>query len=173
LLVAAIQTDAAINPGNSGGALVDCAGKLVGIPTAGATVPSPQGGTSSGNIGIGFAIPADFARTLSDELIAHGAVTHASFGLIIATISPAAAQRAGTTPGLLVVATAPGGPTDAAGIREGDIITELDGHRASSAEQLQALTLTRRPGDVVKVKFERGGTEHAVEVTLGRQRAQG
>jgi putative serine protease PepD len=173
LLVAAIQTDAAINPGNSGGALVDCAGKLVGIPTAGATVPSPQGGASAGNIGIGFAIPSDFARTISDELIAHGAVTHASVGLVVATISPAAADRAGTTPGLLVVATAPGGPTDAAGIREGDIITELDGNRAGSAEQLQALTLTRRPGDVVKVKFERAGTEHTVEVTLGRQRTQG
>jgi putative serine protease PepD len=75
LLVAAIQTDAAINPGNSGGALVDCAGRLVGIPTAGATIPQPQGGSSAGNIGIGFAIPSEYARMISDELIAHGAVT--------------------------------------------------------------------------------------------------
>src|SRR5262249_56854924 len=62
LIVAAIQTDAAINPGNSGGALVDCGGHLVGVPTAGAVVPNPEGGTSAGNIGIGFAIPSDFAR---------------------------------------------------------------------------------------------------------------
>src|SRR5262249_12844799 len=86
LLVSAIQTDAAINPGNSGGALVDCHGNLVGIPTAGASVPSPQGG-SVGNVGIGFAIPSDFAHTISDELIANGSVTHASFGLRVAPSS--------------------------------------------------------------------------------------
>ena len=173
LLVAAIQTDAAINPGNSGGALVDCARKLMGIPTAGATVPNPQGGTSAGNIGIGFAIPSEFARTLSDELIAQGSVTHASFGVGIATISQVAARRAGTTAGLLVVATTPGGPSDAAGIRAGDIITALDGVQTTSAEQLQALTLTRRPGDVVQVSVERAGVEHTEAVTLGRQQSQG
>jgi putative serine protease PepD len=166
LLVAAIQTDAAINPGNSGGALVDCAGKLVGIPTAGATVPNPQGGTSAGNIGIGFAIPSDSARTLSDELIANGAVTHASFGLAVASISQPAA-------GLLVLAPSPGGPSDAAGIRAGDIITAVNGQRVQGAEQLQALTLTRRPGDVVDVTFQRAGAEHTAPVTLGGQQSQG
>jgi putative serine protease PepD len=61
LLVSAVQTDASINPGNSGGALVDCAGKLVGVPTAGATVPSPSGESGGGSIGLGFAIPVDLA----------------------------------------------------------------------------------------------------------------
>src|SRR6202034_734141 len=59
LLVSALQTDAAINPGNSGGALVNCSGDLVGVPTAGATVPSPDGGASAGSVGLGFAIPVN------------------------------------------------------------------------------------------------------------------
>jgi putative serine protease PepD len=159
LLVSAIQTDAAINPGNSGGALVDCSGRLVGVPTAGATVPNPQGGASSGSVGIGFAIPADFARTISDEIIAHGSVTHSSFGMRVA----------GTPSGLYVTAAAPDGASAAAGIRAGDVVTKLDGQAATSAEQLQALTLTRRPGDTVHVTFVRDGSEHEVDVTLGAQ----
>jgi putative serine protease PepD len=148
---------------------VDCAAKLIGIPTAGATVPNPHGGTSAGNVGIGFAIPSDSARTLSDELIADGVVTHGWFGLSVGTISQPAARRAGTTAGLLVTATAQGGPSDAAGIRAGDIITALDGQPASNAEVLQTFMLTRRPGDVVQVTFERAGVEHVEPVTLGRQ----
>jgi putative serine protease PepD len=169
LLVAAIQTDAAINPGNSGGALVDCAGKLVGIPTAGATLPNSPPGATTGSIGIGFAIPSDFARTVSDDLIANGAVTHGWFGVAVASISELAASQAGTSPGLLVVAPAPGGPAATADIRAGDIITALDGQPARSAEQLQALTLTKRPGDVVNVTIERRGVEQTKPITLGRQ----
>jgi putative serine protease PepD len=110
---------------------------------------------------------------LSDELIAQGAVTHGSFGLSVATISELAARRAGTTAGLLVIAPTPGGPSDAADIRAGDIITALDGQAARSAEQLLALTLTRRPGDVVNVTVQRAGVENTKPVTLGRQQSQG
>jgi putative serine protease PepD len=173
LLVAAIQTDTAINPGNSGGALVDCGGQLVGVPTAGATVPNPQGGSSAGNIGIGFAIPSEFARSLSDELIAHGSVTHSSFGIRVATATESGSQGGATPSGLFVVATTPGGPSDNAGIRADDIITELDGVPATSAEQLQALTLTKRPGDVVKLTVERAGSTHTFPVTLGAQPSSG
>jgi putative serine protease PepD len=169
LLVSAIQTDAAINPGNSGGALVDCATRLVGVPTAGATVPNPQGGSSSGNVGIGFAIPADFAHAISDEIIAHGSVTHSSFGVRVAEVS--GNESAGTPSGLYVIAPTPGGPSASAGIRTGDVITKLDGQVATSAEQLQALTLTRRPGDTVRVTFERDGSEHEADITLGAQPA--
>ena len=80
LLVDAIQTDAAINPGNSGGALTDCGAKLVGVPTAGATVPNASGQQSAGNIGIGFANPVDLAKLVSDEIISTGGVSHADFG---------------------------------------------------------------------------------------------
>jgi putative serine protease PepD len=167
LLVSAIQTDAAINPGNSGGALVDCSGKLIGIPTAGAAVPNPQGGASAGNIGIGFAIPSDFARTISDELIANGSVTHSSFGLRVSQIS--AGKRGAEGGGLYIVATTPGGPAAEAGLRADDIITKLDDENATSAEQLQALTLTRRPGESVSITYTRAGAEHTTTVTLGRQ----
>ena len=162
LLVAAIQTDAAINPGNSGGALVDCNGNLIGVPTAGAVVPNPQGGGSAGNVGIGFAIPSDFARSISDEIIANGSVTHSSFGLRVAPVESA-------NGGLYVVATSPAGPAAAAGIQSGDVITKLDGENATSADQLQALTLTRRPGEQVKVTYTRAGAEHTASVTLGSQ----
>jgi putative serine protease PepD len=171
LLVSAIQTDAAINPGNSGGALVDCAGRLVGIPTAGATVPNPQGGGSVGNIGIGFAIPSDFAHTISDELIANGSVTHSSFGIRVAPISRAADAQGGAPEGLYVVGTTPGGPAANAGLATGDVITKLDDQAATSTEQIQALTLTRKAGETVKVTFTRGGTQHTTVVTLAPQPA--
>jgi len=169
LLVGAIQTDAAINPGNGGGALVDCAGNLVGVPTAGATVPNPTGGASVGNIGIGFAIPSEFARTISEELIANGSVTHSSVGIRVASISAQAAEQTGAHEGLLVLDATPDGPAAEAGLQEGDIITKLDEDAATSTELLLALTLTRRPGETVKVTFVRDGSEHVTELTLGSQ----
>jgi putative serine protease PepD len=159
LLVAAIQTDAAINPGNSGGALVDCSGRLIGVPTAGATVPTENGGSSAGNIGLGFAIPSDFARSIADELIAHGSVSHGFLGVSVDTAADGS--------GLLVVAVTPGGPAAQAGLQVGDVITELDGQPAHSSEQLLALTLTHRPGDTVSVTYERQGTSHTTQLTLG------
>jgi putative serine protease PepD len=164
LLVAAIQTDAAINPGNSGGALVDCDAKLVGVPTAGATIPNPVGGGNSGNIGIGFAIPADFALQVAHEIRTTGSVTHSFLGIQVApTVSSTNPHRAD---GLFVVAVAPGGPAATAGLRAGDIVTEIDGTPATSAEQLQALTLTRKAGDSVKLSFTRDGVDKTATVTL-------
>jgi putative serine protease PepD len=165
LLVAAIQTDTAINPGNSGGALVDCNARLIGVPTAGATVPSPTGASSGGSIGIGFAIPSDFAKAVSDEIIQTGTVTHSLFGIQVSPTVSSAGGRASS--GLLVVAVAPGGPSAVAGVQSGDLITEINGKPATSAEQLQALTLTRKPGDTVKLTLEREGSRLSVTVTLG------
>lgn len=167
LIVAAIQTDAAINPGNSGGALVDCSGRLVGVPTAGAVVPNPEGGRSAGSIGIGFAIPSDFAREISDELIATGRVVHGSFGIQVAAISESAARQASTRAGLYVVGTEPGGPSATAGIRVGDIITEIGSESAVTAQQLQALTLTKPPGQTVELTLARDRSVQTVSVTLG------
>jgi len=152
-----IQTDAAINPGNSGGALVDCSGHLVGVPTAGAIIP---GATSPGNIGIGFAIPSDFAKKIGDELIESGRVVHGSFGVRVATTAQG---------DLFVAGVDPGGPAATAGLRQGDLITEIDGQAAASAQQLQAVTLTKRPGDTVKLTIERDGHEQTVDVVLGSQ----
>ena len=165
LLVSAMQTDAAINPGNSGGALVNCAGQLVGVPTAGAAVPNSGGGS----IGLGFAIPVDLAKSIADEIIATGRVTHAYFGLQTVPIPPAAAAQAGLPEGLYVQAVAAGGPAARAGLRAGDVITSIDGEAATSNIQLQELTLTKKPGDTVSIGYARAGHSATTTVTLGAQ----
>jgi putative serine protease PepD len=169
LLVSAVQTDAAINPGNSSGALVNCAAQLVGVPTAGATVPNPSGEATGGSIGLGFAIPVDLAKRLSDEIISTGQVTHAYFGLQTVPIPPAAAAQAGVPQGLFVEAVAPGGPAEQAGLRADDVITSIDGQQATSNIQLQELTLTKKPGDTVVITYSRNGSSAKATVTLGTQ----
>jgi putative serine protease PepD len=169
LLVSAVQTDAAINPGNSGGALVDCSGKMIGVPSAGASAPSESGGGSSGSIGLGFAIPSDMAKMVSDEIIATGSVTHAYFGIQVVAVPEAAAARAGVSEGLYVQAVVPGGPSAQAGLRAGDVITEINGAKATSTDQLAALTLTKREGDTVDVKYVRNGQTSSTTITLGAQ----
>jgi len=165
LLVSAMQTDAAINPGNSGGALVNCAGQLIGVPTAGATVP----GSAGGSIGLGFAIPVDLATSIADEIIATGRVTHAFFGLQTVPIPPAAAAEAGVPEGLFVQAVTPGGPAAQAGLRANDVITTINGHPATSNIQLQELTLTKSPGDTVSIGYNRDGQSATTTITLGTQ----
>jgi putative serine protease PepD len=169
LLVSAVQTDAAINPGNSGGALVNCASELVGVPTAGATVPNPSGGSSAGSVGLGFAIPVDIAKTISSEIISTGRVTHAYFGLQTVPIPEAAAAQAGVHEGLLIGGVIAGGPAARAGLRAGDVITAIDGQAATSNVQLQELTLTRNPGDTVAIDYTRDGAAGKATVTLGAQ----
>jgi putative serine protease PepD len=169
LLVSAVQTDAAINPGNSGGALVNCAGDLIGIPSAGATVPNASGEASAGNVGLGFAIPVDLAKTIANEIIATGRVTHAFFGLQALPIPPAAAAEAGISEGLFVVGVVADGPAAKAGLRQGDVITKVDGQPATSSVQLQELTLTKSPGTKVTIDYERSGTAGTATVTLGTQ----
>ncbi len=158
LLAAAIQTDAAINPGNSGGALVDCSARLVGIPTAGASVPDERGNVGGGSIGIGFAIPVDSAMRIADDLIRDGSVTHSYLGLQVAPVP----QRSG----LYVLAVSAGSPAAAAGLRIGDVVTAADGDRLTDIDQLDALSVTRRPGDRVRLTYQRAGQSADTTVTL-------
>jgi putative serine protease PepD len=167
LLVSAIQTDAPINPGNSGGAMVNCSNQLIGVPSAGATVPTSSGESSGGSIGLGFAIPVDLAKTISDEIISTGSVTHAFFGLETLPIPPVAAEQAGLPEGLYVRAVTPGGPAAQAGLRAEDVITSINGAPATSNIQLQELTLTKKPGDTVPLEYQRDGHTTKTTVTLG------
>ena len=161
-LVGAIQTDASINPGNSGGALVDCRAHLIGINTAGAALPNSGGGS----IGLGFAIPVDLANGIAGDLIEHGTVSRPSFGMQLQAISPQLAQTTGGSPGLFVQAVTAGGPAEAAGLRPGDVIVEIDGEPATSADALVVKTLTMKPGDVVHLKYERQGASHTADLRL-------
>jgi putative serine protease PepD len=169
LLVGAIQTDAAINPGNSGGSMVNCSGQLIGIPSAGATVPSSSGESSGGSIGLGFAIPVNLAMTIADEIISTGSVTHAYFGIAAVPIPPSAAAQAGVPEGLYVQAVTPGGPSAQAGLRVGDVITKINGEPATSTVQLQELTLTMKPGSTVQLEYSRDGQSATATVTLGAE----
>jgi putative serine protease PepD len=167
-LVGAVQTDASINPGNSGGALVDCAGALVGINTAIATVPNAEGQSGGGSVGLGFAIPVDLAMPLAQQIIKTGTVNHPSFGLQVQAIPAYTARAPGVTPGLFVVGVVPDGPAAKAGIRSGDIITEVNGQPATSVDQLTVLTLTKSAGDSVPFIYSRDGAADATEITLAR-----
>ncbi len=161
-LVGAIQTDASINPGNSGGALVDCRAHLVGINTAGAALSN----TPSGSIGLGFAIPIDLAEGIASELITAGKVTRPSLGLQVQTISQELAQSTGGSAGLFVQAVTAGGSADKAGLRPGDVIVEVDGEPANSADILIAKTLQMKAGDVIQLTYERLGASHTTALRL-------
>jgi putative serine protease PepD len=148
--------------------MVNCAGQLIGVPTAGATVPTSSGESSGGSIGLGFAIPVDLAKTISSDIISTGRATHAFFG--ISTLpTPATAAEGQTAQGLFVREVVPSGPSATAGLVPGDIITSLNGEAATSNVQLQEITLTSKPGDKVDVGYTRNGSSATTTVTLGTQ----
>ena len=127
-----IQTDASINPGNSGGPLVDLRGRLVGINTA---ILAPGGG----NVGIGFAIPVNMARSVLEQIVAHGAVRRGLFGVGVQDLTPELAQALGTdvTRAAVVASVEPGSAAAAAGLAPGDLITEINGRTVSGASDLR------------------------------------
>jgi putative serine protease PepD len=150
----AIQTDAAINPGNSGGPLVNGSGQVIGINTAIAT-----SGGGNGNIGVGFAIPIDTAKQVADQLIKSGKATHAYLGV---TLSDAM----GGQQGALVASVQGGTPAAAAGLKEGDIVTQVDGKVVDGADALSAAVRGHNPGDKVALTYVRNGQKHTANVTL-------
>src|SRR5690606_33402086 len=152
-----IQTDAAINPGNSGGALVNASGQVIGINTAIAT-----SGGSSGNIGVGFAIPINTAKLVADQLIKYGKATHAFLGVSVA-------DAMGTVSGAVITAITPGSPAEKAGLTEGDLITKINDKVVDSAEKLVGTIRTSRPGDKVTITYIRGGKTSTVTITLAEQ----
>ncbi len=171
VLIGAIQTDAAINPGNSGGALVDGRGQVVGINTAIAAVPGSRADRgASGNIGVGFAIPIDYARSVAGEIISTGRATHPDVGVSTGTITPDDAAAVGTSSGALIRAVESGGPADAVGLRPGDIIIKVDGTVIGNTNDLIAATRGHRIGDRIMLSFERDHTVHDVALTLQEQR---
>jgi putative serine protease PepD len=157
----AVQTDAAINPGNSGGALVDLAGRVVGINSAIATA----GGTT-GNIGVGFAIPSETATKIADEIIATGKATHSQIGVSVADAPSGTTGAPGA--GALIRSVVSGAPADKAGLQAGDVVTKVDDRRVTDADSLIVAIRAHDPGDKVTITYTRGGSEKKATVTLAR-----
>ena len=159
--IAVIQTDAAINHGNSGGALVNSKGELIGINVA---IASSGSSEESGSIGIGFAIPSNVAKRVSDEIIADGVATH---GLLGASVQDASSVQGATVSGAYIAKANEGGAAAAAGIKEGDVVTEFNGVPITSASDLTAQVRAAAAGSDAKVTYVRGGKDYDVDVTLG------
>jgi len=158
-VIDAIQTDAAINPGNSGGALINTQGQVVGINTAIASLA--QGGATSqgGNIGVGFAIPIDSARSIATQLAKGDKVTHAFMGVRIEDSNNGDGARIGSVES--------GQPAEKAGLKDGDVITKVGDKSVTDATDLTAAIRSRKPGDKVTVTYTRDGDTRTAEVTLG------
>jgi S1-C subfamily serine protease len=173
-----IQTDAAINPGNSGGPLIDSSGSVIGINS------QIQTGGSSGNVGIGFAVPINTAREVVKQLEEHGEVRHAYLGINGGSITPdlARALKLPVEEGVLVNEVVKGGPADQAGLRGGDtsatiegasfklggdVITEVDGKKVNGMEDVINAVNSASPGDTMELTVDRDGGTKKITVTLG------
>ncbi len=175
-----IQTDAPINRGNSGGPLLNAEGEVIGVNTQIAT-----GGTSQGNVGIGFAVPSNTVKKVVAELRAHGRVDHAFLGISMQDVDERVAELFNLSAGgVLITEVVPGGPAERAGLRGGDtpvvvdgqsyvlggdVITRADGRDVESADALRSLVASKEPGEEIELEYQRGDDTDSVTVELGRQ----
>ena len=150
----AIQTDAAINPGNSGGPLLDGQGRVIGIN-------SQIASSSGGNEGIGYAVPIETAREVSEALIAGRAIERPFLGV----------QLGESDDGAQVADVTPGSPADRAGLQQGDVITEVEGEPAN-ADDVRRAVAEREPGDELELTVVRDGETETVTATLGKRPTQ-
>ncbi len=158
----AIQTDAAINPGNSGGPLVDAAGQVIGINTAIASIPNESG--QAGSIGLGFAIPANTAMLIAEQLQDGGTVQHAFVG--VTTTDGTADDGSAGYRGAEVVAVEPGSPAAEAGLAEGDLITGIDDTPVGGAGALTGIVRGLEVGSTHTLELVRDGKVQTLEITL-------
>jgi serine protease DegQ len=159
-----IQTDAAINPGNSGGALVDVNGNLLGINTA---IYSRSGGS----LGIGFAIPVSTARSVLESIITTGSVTRGWIGVEPQDVTPEIAESFGLDQksGAIVAGVLKNGPADRAGVKPGDILTNVNGQEITDTTRLLNVIAQIKPGTAAKVHLVRKGRAIDLEVTIGKR----
>jgi len=156
-----LQTDAAINRGNSGGALVNTVGEVIGINSQ---ILSPSGG----NIGIGFAIPANMAKAVMDQLLKTGKVRRGMLGVSIQPVDAdlAASLDLPAARGAIVTAVSPAGPAEKAGLQRGDVIVGVNNHQVIDSNGLRNLVASISPGTNVKVSALRDGKEENFQVAL-------
>lgn len=165
-----IQTDAAINQGNSGGALVNSQGEIIGVNVAIASTGGFE--ADAGSIGVGFAIPIDYAQRVAEELIENGEVQHGLMGVQVLDSSADGLEpedamfREGFTNGALVDSIPEGSPAGDAGLQDGDLITHVNDRVVTDASSLTAVVREYAAGDTVTVTYVRDGEEQEAEVTL-------
>ncbi len=161
-----IQHDAAINPGNSGGPLFDLHGEVIGVNTLGL---SEQGGQSIQ--GLFFALPGNQVQSIVSKLIANGHVVYPFFGISYQTINWQNAAQANlpVDNGVYVTAVSPGGPAEAAGLQQGDIVVAIDGVKIDAQDAFSEILFTHEPGDTVQVDVLRGGETLTVSLTLAER----
>jgi serine protease Do len=157
-----IQTDAAINPGNSGGPLVNARGELVGINT----FIISNGGSFAG---AGFAIPSQIVRATAEQIIKTGAVHHGYLGISLNDVTPANASffKLNEATGAIVAQVTPDSPAGRAGLKNGDVITELDGHKIVNGSALQVAVSEDTPGTEIKLGVIRNGASQTINVKVG------
>jgi len=148
----AIQTDAAINHGNSGGPLLNASGQVIGVNSQ---IESDGGG----NEGVGFAIPSDTVKTVTDALIAGKTPQHAYLGVTVGDSTSGA--------GAAIESVKSGTPADSAGLKAGDVVTKIDGDAIDNADDLTAKISAHQPGDKVTLTVTRNGATKMIDVTLG------
>ncbi|MFC9908679.1 S1C family serine protease [Streptomyces sp. NPDC127197] len=167
--VDALQTDAPINPGNSGGPLLDAQARVIGINSAirSADSGSDLDGGQAGSIGLGFAIPVNQGKRVAEELISTGKATHPVIGVTLDMNYTGDGARVGTKGNDGGPPVTRNGPGDKAGIKAGDVITEVDGQRIHSGEELIVKTRAHRPGDRLKLTVVRDGREQTISLVLG------
>ena len=158
-----IQTDASINPGNSGGALVNLRGELVGINTA---IFSP--GQKAGNIGIGFAIPSNMVKQITDQLIEHGEVRRAYLGVQMQDVTAELAKAFDikSESGAVVTQIIKDSAADEAGLQVGDIVTKIDGHRLINADSLRNTIGLLMVGQTIELDILRDGKDKTLRATV-------
>jgi len=157
-----IQTDAAINPGNSGGALVDVNGQLMGINTA---IYSRSGGS----LGIGFAIPVSTAKLVLEGIVKEGVVRRGWIGVEPADLSPELMETFGVKArrGVLITGVLQNGPAARAGVRPGDVITQVSGQGVSNVSELLTRVAAIKPGTEAQFQVQRGESALTLSVTVG------
>ncbi len=161
----AVQIDAAINPGNSGGPTFNAAGQVIGINSSIASTASSSG--SAGSIGIGFAIPSNLVKRVTNEIIDNGSVKHVVLGI---TIKSSSVEADGVTRGCAQVqAVTDGGPASKAGVKAGDSIVAFNGKAVNNNYSLLGYVRASAMGDKVKLTVVRGGNTMDLEVTLDQE----
>ncbi|HEY4276884.1 MAG TPA: trypsin-like peptidase domain-containing protein [Conexibacter sp.] len=160
-----IQTDAPINPGNSGGPLLNSAGDVIGVNSQIATA-----GASTGNVGIGFAIPSNIVRTIVPRLERGQAIPHAYLG--VSTATPVTPSATAAENGAEIVLVSPDSPAAQAGLKRGDVITDINGTAVNTPEDVVQDVSRYHPGDEINVSVRRDGHTRTIKVKLGDRPAR-